>query len=251
MHGLNTYDYGARQYDPILARWDRIDPLAEKYYNVSPYAYCANNPVILVDPDGRKVKPLDENALGMIRMTLPEDSREYVVLDDDGYIDSNIMKQYSGNSNNFKTLLNLVEDDIDIDVSIASKYDFADKNGIVSQHKMGYVGVDNSLIDSDFQYVSGLTTGEEAFAGKTLFPDREGDENSIDKTLHIVVNEKLSEMGKIETFAHEAYGHTQLYLINGHNHKGAGHQPTGLIETNIQLKQMIINARKEAVKYAQ
>ena len=31
MHGLNTYDYGARQHDPILARWDRIDPLAEKY----------------------------------------------------------------------------------------------------------------------------------------------------------------------------------------------------------------------------
>lgn len=29
MHGLNTYDYGARQYDPILAKWDRVDPLAE------------------------------------------------------------------------------------------------------------------------------------------------------------------------------------------------------------------------------
>ena len=30
-HGLNTYDYGARQLDPILGRWDRMDPLAEKY----------------------------------------------------------------------------------------------------------------------------------------------------------------------------------------------------------------------------
>ena len=52
MHGLNTYDYGARQYNPITARWDRVDPLGEKYYSISPYAYCANNPVILVDPDG-------------------------------------------------------------------------------------------------------------------------------------------------------------------------------------------------------
>ena len=55
MHGLNTYDYGARQYDPILARWDRVDPLAEKYYSTSPYAYCENDPVNKVDPDGRKI----------------------------------------------------------------------------------------------------------------------------------------------------------------------------------------------------
>lgn len=54
MHGLNTYDYGARQYNPILARWDRMDPLCEKYYNVSSYVYCANSPIILVDPDGKE-----------------------------------------------------------------------------------------------------------------------------------------------------------------------------------------------------
>ena len=52
MHGLNTYDYGARQYNPVTARWDRVDPLCEKYYSISPYAYCGNNPIMLVDPDG-------------------------------------------------------------------------------------------------------------------------------------------------------------------------------------------------------
>ena len=56
MHGLNTYDYGARQYDPILCRWDRVDPLAEKYYGISPYAYCGNSPVRYVDPDGRSTR---------------------------------------------------------------------------------------------------------------------------------------------------------------------------------------------------
>lgn len=56
MHGLNTYDYGARQYSPILPMWDRVDPLAEKYYNVSPYAYCMNDPVNYVDPDGKEKK---------------------------------------------------------------------------------------------------------------------------------------------------------------------------------------------------
>ena len=52
MHGLYTYDYGARQYDPATTLWDRMDPLCEKYYNVSPYVYCLNNPVRLVDYKG-------------------------------------------------------------------------------------------------------------------------------------------------------------------------------------------------------
>ena len=53
MHGLNTYDYGARQYNPIVGRWDRMDPLCEKYYSISPYAYCHDNPINKIDPDGR------------------------------------------------------------------------------------------------------------------------------------------------------------------------------------------------------
>ena len=53
MHGLNTYDYGARQYYSALPVWDRVDPLCEKYYSISPYVYCHDNPVNLIDPDGR------------------------------------------------------------------------------------------------------------------------------------------------------------------------------------------------------
>ena len=55
MHGLNTYDYGARQYNPVTARWDRMDPLCEKYYSISPYAYCLDNPIMCIDPDGRNI----------------------------------------------------------------------------------------------------------------------------------------------------------------------------------------------------
>ena len=40
------------------------DPLAEKYYNISPYAYCANNPVNFVDPDGKF--PFVANLLGAV-----------------------------------------------------------------------------------------------------------------------------------------------------------------------------------------
>lgn len=51
--GLNTYDYGARQYFPALPRWDRMDKMCEKYYELSPYLLCGNNPINRIDKDGK------------------------------------------------------------------------------------------------------------------------------------------------------------------------------------------------------
>ena len=48
-------DYGARYYAPTFGRWTTPDPLADKYYSVSPYAFCNNNPVNYIDPDGRGI----------------------------------------------------------------------------------------------------------------------------------------------------------------------------------------------------
>ena len=49
----STYDFEARQMAPGFHRFTTMDPLCEKYYGISPYAYCANNPVNMVDPEGR------------------------------------------------------------------------------------------------------------------------------------------------------------------------------------------------------
>ena len=68
--GLNWNDYGARFYDPAMARWSGIDPLAIKYPNNSGYNYTLNNPIKYIDPDGR------DNILYIL--TLPGVSKELV-----------------------------------------------------------------------------------------------------------------------------------------------------------------------------
>ncbi len=51
--GMNTYDNTARMHYPVLPSFDTPDPLAEQFPQHSPYAHCAANPLMYVDPDGR------------------------------------------------------------------------------------------------------------------------------------------------------------------------------------------------------
>ena len=71
--------FGARYYDSnLMTAWLSVDPMADKYPSLSPYAYCAwtrptgadehrliefniaNNPIRLVDPDGEMIVPNDD-----------------------------------------------------------------------------------------------------------------------------------------------------------------------------------------------
>lgn len=55
------HSYEKRNYMPTIMSFISIDPLCEKYYDLSPYAYCGNNPVNRIDPDGRIDFPLKGN----------------------------------------------------------------------------------------------------------------------------------------------------------------------------------------------
>ena len=52
-------DSGARMYNPAIARWTAADPLSEKYYGISPYVYCANNPILFTDIAGNSYSEFD------------------------------------------------------------------------------------------------------------------------------------------------------------------------------------------------
>jgi len=53
------YYYGARYYDAKLCKWISTDPIMN--YNIledlNLYSYCHNNPIMIIDPDGREERP--------------------------------------------------------------------------------------------------------------------------------------------------------------------------------------------------
>ena len=86
LNGLNMYDFGARWYDVAgVPMWTSVDPLAEKYYHVTPYSYCAGNPVMLVDPDGKstKVKALEDGTYEVIGGDINDNDRNIYVYTQD------------------------------------------------------------------------------------------------------------------------------------------------------------------------
>lgn len=202
MHGLNTYDYGARQHDPILARWDRIDPLCEKYYSTSPYAYCANNPVICVDPDGRKIYVANKNKNSQ------EKSAQTEFLN---FINKITNGSYAFNENGF--LYNASKDRNRKSNKIGELIDFA-----IKEETMIDISFGDEIPDGKGNRVSTDDYCGGATSPTTLI---EGKEGKIQEKFYIVIDDtyKMRE-GHLkdkkgnslstdwtDTFIHELFGH--------------------------------------------
>ena len=257
LHGYDSYDFDARMYYPALCRFMTMDPLCEKYYSISPYAYCNNNPVKYIDSDGRDVKPAGTAELIMIQNTLPKEGRDYVRLDNNGLIDKTLLNSYDGKSLNFNNLRTMANSDRIVEVVLDDKFTYMGQDGKLGTATMIYQAFDPDWPNKDLkgETTGGLSTGEGGFMGKVLFPDKDGMQNSPNGNIVVIVNKNLSPAGAAESYSHEANGHALLYILNGGDHKGASHQAgDGLCsggDRNKTLVEMIINSKKETIKNMQ
>ncbi len=71
-------DFGARMYDPVLGRWDMVDPHASNYWSWSPYHFAANNPVSMIDPNGMDWYEFDQ--AGAYKRKLDMDGEDRVMI---------------------------------------------------------------------------------------------------------------------------------------------------------------------------
>ncbi|MDC1105455.1 hypothetical protein OAT16_02040 [Prolixibacteraceae bacterium] len=175
----------------------------------------------------------------------------HVRLDKNGNIDRAIINAHSSESGNYKSLKELVNSSQVVEVSTNDQFRFIDENGNHGKTSMKHLPYDSRYYnpkDSNGDTMSGTTTGEEGFLGKTLFPDRDGKQNSPNENIKVVIHKKLSVAAKAEMYSHEMNGHALLYIKNGGNHIGASHQVSkGLKDNNIRLKNMIIRPKKETI----
>jgi len=170
--GLDLYDFGARMFSPFNMRWMTMDPLAEKYYHISPYAYCAGDPINLVDPDGLSIRALGTNSIDIFLNMLSDEELRYISFDSNGVLNDNVIASYSGDSillNTIKTLS-----------SSTVLYDFmiSDNDG-----EEQFYDIDNKESPGSFYY--GITR----YPGATNKP-------SIDNDVHVFTASFLGERKK-------------------------------------------------------
>jgi hypothetical protein len=84
--------------NPALGRWMNLDPLAEKYYNKSPFVYTLNNPIYYLDPNGKKVIASDVQSRKNIINMLPKELRKYVQFNRSGKLNTELLLKNQDNS---------------------------------------------------------------------------------------------------------------------------------------------------------
>ena len=162
-------DYGARYYAPTFGRWASPDPLADKYYSISPYAFCNNNPVNYIDPDGRGIYSIDPDGK-ISKINDDEKVHQLHLVDKDGNITGKMIELSNSEAMEFlkyekgKEIYSYTASEGNIDnvfkifkfAANNTKVEWALHRGQGNVYTLG-TSLDDSMVDSYF-----TMTGEES-----------------------------------------------------------------------------------------
>jgi RHS repeat-associated protein len=102
------YYFGARYYDCDLSGlFLSVDPMSDKYLNISPYHYCHWNPIIKIDPNGNDEWEINQQGKVVNRIETKEHDAFFIV-DDKGnrMMDENYSVLYKSISFDYGTIVN-------------------------------------------------------------------------------------------------------------------------------------------------
>ena len=135
--------FGARYYDSDLSGlFLSVDPMADKYPSISPYAYCAWNPLKLVDPDGKDIWEITH--IGQLKKICESDNDEFYLVDNKGNRIEDKSLVYSGRIvTGEKTLkdnkgLNVNYLEFDNELRAKEVFEFASDNCIDNSAEFGW-----------------------------------------------------------------------------------------------------------------
>ena len=123
--------FGSRYYSSDLSIWLSVDPLSDKYPSLSPYVYCANNPIKLVDPNGEEVYIYgdDDNKNTIVNSLNRHFENITIGYDKTGKL--NIIEGSAQTDDEIEFAKALSDDKIEVNIQLNNSYitDFKNSNG--------------------------------------------------------------------------------------------------------------------------
>ena len=228
MYGLDWYDYGARMYDGL--RFTTPDRYMEKYPQVSPYAYCANNPMNAIDVNGDSLKIMNSEIIALLYNGVPDGLNVSFKFENSVLEPNSFAAQMNSTNDFFLSLLYEVAINKKmVEVYASNEIFYNTPNG---EHRNIPFFTPNDADDFDFPTscaalrAQGLPVGRhiDGNLGQSLFPisTLASGKMSINGNVNVILNKKGTKNQQTVGLAHEL-SHVILYLRNlpfGHMQPG-------------------------------